>query len=491
MLLFILLSQVAIGKDNQLKNINSLLQKAESSRRRFDHLAQLGYAKQASILAEKTKNSQKIAESYYKIALALALLELPKESFVYVNKTSQQTYYKNNKLLQAQLKEVKAFDYYALGLISQFDKEMPGIVKLLKNEKSKDAVILLQRTYLNIGVGKPDSAKYYSNLCYNELKKIPEKDIHLELSDFYRYKGTDFLQTKPDSALFYFQKSLAIDQKYKDPILFLDYTALGDYYAQQKEYQKAIDFYQKAQGNIKEQKISPYHFVNNDLYKKIAIQYDGLGNTEESNKYRKIYTDLQNKLDSKRNANIEHALKIILTDKEDEYKKTETNKYIWISVGVLFLIIIFIVVYYILNKNLKKKETLITEVQDTLQEKEEIINQQTIETEQLQLKVNNAYTEVINLAKDNDPSFYFRFQEVYPDFQKKLLDFSPGLRTTELILCAHTFLGFNIKDIADYTFKSVNTVRNRKQNLRKKFGLSSEQDMGIWLRNLTAENDTN
>jgi DNA-binding NarL/FixJ family response regulator len=64
------------------------------------------------------------------------------------------------------------------------------------------------------------------------------------------------------------------------------------------------------------------------------------------------------------------------------------------------------------------------------------------------------------------------------------MEFSPGLRTSELILCAYTFLGFNIKDIADYTFKSVNTIRNRKQNLRKKFGLSGEQDMGIWLRNL-------
>ncbi|ALR29141.1 hypothetical protein ATE47_00670 [Chryseobacterium sp. IHB B 17019] len=484
LLLFILFSNIAISQTHQEEEIDVLLQKAENSRRRFNHLEQLQYAKKASIVAEEIKNSQKIAESYYSMALALALMELPKESFVFVKKVSQEPYYQKSKLLQAKLKEVKAFDYYALGLTSQFDKEMPGIVKLLKGETSKDAIILLQRTYLNIGVGKPDSAKYYSKLCFNELKKIPEKDIHLELSDFYRYKGTEFLNKKPDSALYYYQKSLAIDQKYKDPILFLDYTALGDYYSVQKEYQSAIDFYQKAIQNIKEQKISPYHFVNNDLYKKIAEQYEKLGNTEKSNEYKKIYLDLQNNLQSKRSANVDHALKIILKDKEEEHKKTENNKYIWIIGGILLLIIIFIVVFNILRKNLKHKETLITEVHSTLQEKEEIISQKTVETEELQLKVNDAYNEVIELAKKNDPSFYFRFQEVYPDFQKELLEYSPGLRTSELILCAYTFLGFNVKEIADYTFKSVNTVRNRKQSLRKKFGLSGEQDMGIWLRNL-------
>ena len=124
-------------------------------------------------------------------------------------------------------------------------------------------------------------------------------------------------------------------------------------------------------------------------------------------------------------------------------------------------------------------------VQTTLQEKDEIITQKGVETKELQQKVNDSYTEVIELAKNHDPSFYFRFQEVYPDFQKKLLEYSPGLRTSELILCAYTFLGFTVKDIAMYTFKSVNTVRNRKQNLRKKFNIPTEQDMGIWLRKLT------
>jgi len=129
---------------------------------------------------------------------------------------------------------------------------------------------------------------------------------------------------------------------------------------------------------------------------------------------------------------------------------------------------------------------IIKETTNSLQDKEKIIYQKSSETQELQQKVNDSYSDFVELAKKNDPSFYFRFQEVYPEFQKKLLEQSPNLRTSELILCAYTFLGFTIKDIAEYTFKSVNTIRNRKQSLRKKFGIQSEEDMGIWLRNLTS-----
>lgn len=474
---------------NQSKEIDQLLQQAEQSRKEFNNLDQLKYAKQASILAEETEDSKKIAECYYNIARALSLLELQKESFTYINKASQQPYTKKSKLIQAQLKEIKAFNYYSLGLTSQFNKELPGIVKLLKKQNNKDAIILLQRTYLNIGSTKPDSATYYSELCLKELKKLPEKDTHLELADFYRYKGTEFQEKMPDSALYYYQKSIQITQKYHDPVLFFNYTAFGDYYSSQKKYREAVNYYEKAIQNIKEQNITPYHFVNNDLYKKISDLYGKLGEKEKQNKYQAIYSDLQKKLLTERNKNVESALNILLKDKEEEYKSSELQKYILISIGVLALLILFFFIYRILRKNLRDKDIIIKEASTTLQNKEEIIYQKNSETQELQLKINDAYTDVVELAKKNDPSFYFRFQEVYPEFQKKLLENNPTLRTSELILCAYTFLGFNIKDIAEYTFKSINTIRNRRQNLRKKFGMQTEEDMGIWLRNLTSKNE--
>jgi hypothetical protein len=71
LLSFILFSNIVICQNSSFKEIDNLLQKAEDSRRKFKNLDQLEYAKKASLLAEKSENSQKMAESYYRIAEAL------------------------------------------------------------------------------------------------------------------------------------------------------------------------------------------------------------------------------------------------------------------------------------------------------------------------------------------------------------------------------------------------------------------------------------
>ena len=67
---------------------------------------------------------------------------------------------------------------------------------------------------------------------------------------------------------------------------------------------------------------------------------------------------------------------------------------------------------------------------------------------------------------------------------QKLLEIDPKLRVTELTLLAYFFLGFTSKDVALYTFKSTNTVRNRRQNLRNKLHLSTDENMELWLKSL-------
>ncbi len=103
-------------------------------------------------------------------------------------------------------------------------------------------------------------------------------------------------------------------------------------------------------------------------------------------------------------------------------------------------------------------------------------------------KNNEAFDKLIRLAKDNRSEFWAHFQEKYPDFSRKLLEVCPGLKTTELILCAYIYLGFNTKDIAEYTFKAVQTVKNNKYNLRKKLSITAKEDMVVWLRTIVGVN---
>ena len=116
--------------------------------------------------------------------------------------------------------------------------------------------------------------------------------------------------------------------------------------------------------------------------------------------------------------------------------------------------------------------------------KESVITQKEKENTVLQYKVNDAFEEVIHLAKRNSPEFFARFQEVYPDFVDKISVVTPKLRVSELTLCAYIFLGFTTKDIALYTFKSIHTIQGRKSHLRKKFNLSPEEGFELWMKKL-------
>ncbi|WP_139422263.1 helix-turn-helix transcriptional regulator [Chryseobacterium mulctrae] len=76
------------------------------------------------------------------------------------------------------------------------------------------------------------------------------------------------------------------------------------------------------------------------------------------------------------------------------------------------------------------------------------------------------------------------FSHVFGKFIRKLLEIEAKFRVSELTLCTYIYLGFSSKNIALYTFKSVNTVRSRKYNLRKKLHISPEENMELWIKNV-------
>lgn len=99
-------------------------------------------------------------------------------------------------------------------------------------------------------------------------------------------------------------------------------------------------------------------------------------------------------------------------------------------------------------------------------------------------KEDKDFEEIIRLAKENSPEFWGYFQEKYPDFRKNMLYINPDLKVSELVLCAYIYLGFNTKDIAEYTFKAVQTVKNNKYNLRKRLSVPAKHNFILWMRKI-------
>ena len=206
-----------------------------------------------------------------------------------------------------------------------------------------------------------------------------------------------------------------------------------------------------------------------------------MGDYEKAIKYERNVSKLQDSLAKANTKRVSTSLDHIVKNKEEIYsEKVSVLTKIIIAVLILIAIIsLFLIIY---KRDLKKKSQLLSKKDNVLNLKEE-------ETQELKLKVNESFEEVIHLAKTNIPEFWGRFQEVYPEFRSRLLARNPELKPSELILSAYIYLGFTAKDIADYTFKAVKTINNNKYNLRKRLDIPTNYDLTIWMRDyLNASN---
>ena len=162
---------------------------------------------------------------------------------------------------------------------------------------------------------------------------------------------------------------------------------------------------------------------------------------------------------------------MMLAQVDGEKKAEKASSYlvlVFIGSGIL-VIAVLIWVYFFTKKQRKK----------SLKGKKENL--------QLKKKLTNAFEEVVELANANSPNFLSRFIEVYPEFYSELVNDYPDLTTADLKLCALMKLDFSTKEIAEMTFSSLRTVQNRKYKLRKKFGLTTEENLNQWIQNFHVE----
>jgi len=115
----------------------------------------------------------------------------------------------------------------------------------------------------------------------------------------------------------------------------------------------------------------------------------------------------------------------IVKEKDEVFKRKEARLYWIISGALLIAIFVFACTLYFHKKTTRKKEIIISDSERQIADKKVIIEQKDIETQELKLKVNESFEEVVHLAKDNSPEFLTRFQEIYPKFCGAILKKPP------------------------------------------------------------------
>ena len=149
--------------------------------------------------------------------------------------------------------------------------------------------------------------------------------------------------------------------------------------------------------------------------------------------------------------------------------------------STLFIILLVTRWYRFRNKYCTKKEQEILQIQRQLEESAKKIEAKEMYLKQMEQKLNNSSTEIIELARKNDPSFLNRFQELYPEATRRMLQKHNNLSRSELILCAMIFLNFTTKEIAANTFVERRTVETKKYRLKKKLDLPDNVSLDYYI----------
>lgn len=453
------------------KIITENLKKSDFFLQNMNDYKAFEYAHKAYDDASKISNKGYIAESCGFLAASSSNLGLHKKALEYI-KTGLKNCSDDDFYLKARFYTFEADVFAQMNMNSEALKSSHKSINILKNEKneiSKNFSIIFnyQRILLiHDGLNNEDSLRHYRNLEKKLLYSLPEDEFYDIYVSYYFTQAKDKIkQKKYEEANNLLSECYKLCNRYNKDMLYICYYGYGNLYNEVNK-KKALDYYLKSIAIIEKYKFRTDFLI---VYKDLSDLYGALGNKEKKNEYLEKYLKYVENEKEIKQKNVDAVLEIIL--KNEKSNNIESQKAKIILISLLIVILVFFGIY-LLKRQQRSKE----EYRKELAESNNLVVD-------LQHKVNESFSEVVDYAKNNDPLFWARFQELYPHFLNKMLALNPKLKVSELVSCAYIYLGFSNKEIAEYTFKSLRTIENNRYNLRKKLNLSGEEDFAVWIRN--------
>ena len=435
--------------------------------------------------SEKLQYDKGLSYGYYNLSSYFYDNAKFRQSVNYAKKANQFTQYLDTDKTQAsRIYALLGGNYLLLELYTLSSKNYNKSLEILRTKAKKNTTDSLTESsnysnlsYLYQNIDMPDSMYYYLNKEKSILQKISFKDAYIENGCSCLGFGNYHLsKSKADSAAIYYNKALNYFKDKKHPCKIETLIGLGNLHAYKKENEKALSYYSLALNEFED---NNFPDIQSELYKKMAELYISQDNVKDAKIYQNLYRETHDKLDARIKQERDFVLNEAMIEERNNHENTiYFAKRINLTI-ILSLVLITGFIIYLLRKS-KSKSRKAEEITEQLLTEQEIHE---YEKNILKMQVNEAFEEIMTLAKDNNPEFFTRFQEVYPKFNLKMLEINPKFKVSELTFAAYIYLGFNTKEIAEYTFKAVKTIENNRYNLRKKLKLSPENDLQIWIRN--------
>lgn len=434
-------------------------------------------SKEALTISKKINYSEGIIKSNIYIAKVLIEIAQYSEALEFIKDAEQTSSFKKSKPFIVESHRLKGMIYTYMNLYDNAEIEFRDELyfsKKLKNPLQRNLSLLW--SYQNLSFlyeeqKKIDSTFINLSKAQNILKELDLEKNSITYVSLYNQLGRIFLlKNKLDSSVIYLNKSEELIKKYKIPYTYSTDQIYGEYFIKIGDSIKAIFHYEKALKNTIDLNIpkesQELHYTLASLYKK--------NNIEKYTQHYNQFTELKNTYDNN-NAVLSSKVLEYLIDSEKDKIKHQKDIYTYIGIIILLLGI----GYLLFNLRRVKLYKI------RLKNKREIISKNENIIHDLHEKIDdNSLERLFELAKKNSPEFLVLFTEVYPDFINTLKKQDSHIKNSEIIFCAMLYLNFSSKDIAEYTFVTPRAVQIRKNRLRNKYKINSNEDLNKWMRDL-------
>jgi tetratricopeptide (TPR) repeat protein len=469
---FIFCSSFLVAQ-HKTSEIDFLIEKAEQENIRSSSSKSIDYALKAYQYSLESNYKKGIVESQYELAMAHYTIGKYKDAYEFIDniEANYKSTLEKDQILLIKFTELKGKLQLWRGFKEDSKNTFLELLQLssqLKEDETRNINELKALSLLGINP-QYDSAKYYLKKAITYRSKIKdETEFILPYINLARYHAN--INQDLDSATYYNEMANGIAQKINSRHLFLIVLQQAQIASLNNNQELALEKSFEALQLAKDQKRS---LESLEAYKLIAENYGELKNYQKQAEYLQIYNQVNDSIYNDLHSNLFSRLKTIESDMQVREKMAQNRMYLFFGSIIAFIIILS----YFLFRILKIKNT--TKIHHSqIEEKDK-------EVEVLLHKLQNDKQEdLLYIAQHKPAEFPEKFNEVYSDFVQKLLEIEPNLVNSELTFCAYLRLKFTTKDIANIMYVTPKAIQNRKNRIRKKLNIPSEEDIYVWFNNL-------
>lgn len=375
----------------------------------------------------------------------------------------------------------------------------------------------------NIGLTFLQLKMYDSARIYMEKGLLFARSANDRLEEMYLLNNTGLLLSEtgkyPD-AIQRFQEALKISQEISYPQQEANYLInLASVYLKNQQPAEALNSLKKAE-SIVERVENPG--IKRDMHENYFKYYLEKRDYQAALTHYQSFREIQDTIFSRENLNkiAELNIRFETAKKETEnirlkasleINETKKRRLVFILFTLSLLLISTFIAFLFIGKYLRQKRTIAEHETVLLTERLEHSQQELASKalrlasqNEIRLKVIDAIrsvsgnpgdnstdqlsTLIKNLENQTDYSawqeFETRFEQVHETFFSRLNTLFPDLTANDRRICAFLKLNMSTKDIALLTHRSPRSIESARYRLKKKFGLSPEEDILNFLQSI-------